>query len=162
MVRRAVAGAGAAACFAFLAACGANHFVQRGADLYGAGRYVEADEVFERSEPRMAHASASQRAAFAAYRGATFIALGDLRHAQEWLGLASAIESNRPGTLRPEERAFLDGAWSAYARHVAAGATTPAAATTAIASSSQVPSPNTETIPPAVNQPVRERALVPQ
>src|SRR5438045_177907 len=86
-----------------LNACGAGHYVQRGADLYGAGRYVEADEVFERSQPRVARAPLAERAAYAAYRGATFIALGDLRHAQYWLAVASELERSHPGTLRAEE-----------------------------------------------------------
>src|SRR6478609_9214981 len=118
-----------AACFMALTACGSSHYIQRGADLYGEGRYVEADEVFERSEPRIARAALEQRAAYAAYRGATFVALGDLPHAQYWLSVASEIERSRPGTLRAEERAFLDGAWRAYANRVSP---TPPAANTAI------------------------------
>src|SRR6187397_2281323 len=106
------------ACFVLLTACGSGHYIQRGADLYGEGRYVEADEVFARSEPRVADAALEQRAAYAAYRGATFVALGDLPHAQHWLALASEIERSRPGTLRAEERAFLEGAWRAYANRL--------------------------------------------
>src|SRR3954447_16712050 len=106
MGQNAVLGASFAACFMLLTACGSAHYVQRGADLYGEGRYVEADEVFARSEPRVAHAALEQRAAYAAYRGATFVALGDLPHAQHWLGMATEIERTRPGTLASEERAF--------------------------------------------------------
>jgi hypothetical protein len=143
-----------------LSACGANHFVQRGADLYGEGRYVEADEVFERSEPRVARAPLEQRAAYAAYRGATFIALGDLGHAQHWLSLASDIERARPGTLRSEERGFLDSAWLALSRRLAQAP--PAPLTTAIASSSQAPSPNVELAPPSTSPASPQPALVPQ
>ena len=146
-----------AASFAMLSACGANHFVQRGADLYGEGRYVEADEVFERSEPRVASAPLAERAAYAAYRGATFIALGDLPHGQHWLTVASDIERARPGTMRPEERAFLDGAWQALNHRLSQAPPPPV--TTAIASSSQVPSPSVE--PP--NTPLQQqRSLLPQ
>jgi len=143
--------ASVAVCFVVLTACGSSHYVQRGADLYGEGRYVEADEVFARSEPRMARAALEQRAAYAAYRGATFVALGDLRHAQHWLTMASQIERAHPGTLPAEERALLDGAWKAYAHRLPAA---PPPATTALASSTQVPSPNVEPLPPgaAVNQ----------
>ncbi len=69
MGRNAVLALSVSACFVVLTACGSSHYVQRGADLYGEGRYVEADEVFARSEPRVAHAALEQRAAYAAYRG---------------------------------------------------------------------------------------------
>lgn len=144
-------------CLMALAACSSNHYVQRGADLYGEGRFVEADEVFERSEPRLARAPLEQRAAYAAYRGATFVALGDLPHAQHWLGMASEIEHARPGTLRPEERAFLDGAWRALANRMPAG---PPPASTAVASSSQAPSPAVEPAPPSA--PSQQRSFVTQ
>jgi len=139
-----------------LSGCSANHYVQRGADLYGEGRFVEADEVFERSERRIAAAPQEQRAAYAAYRGATFVALGDLRHAQHWLTMASEIERAYPGALRPAERAFLDGAWRALASRMPSA---PPPASTAIASSSQVPSPSVVSGPPGV--PVQQRALGP-
>ena len=139
-----------------LTACGSSHYVQRGADLYGEGRYVEADEVFARSEPRVAQAALEQRAAYAAYRGATFVALGDMPHAQYWLSMASEIERSHPGSLRSEERAFLEGAWRAYANRLPP---TPPPANTAIASSSQVPSPSVEAVPPST--PVQQRALAP-
>ena len=143
-----------------LSACGAGHYVQRGADLYGAGRYVEADEVFERSEPRVARAPLQERAAYAAYRGATFVALGDLRHAQRWLTIASELERTHPGTLRTEERQFLDGAWRALANRLPT--TPPAPAGTAIASSSQAPSPRVDSAPPPAPPGASERTLVPQ
>src|SRR4051812_3503619 len=118
MVQRVVLIASFTACFAVFTACGASHFVQRGADLYGQGRYVEADEVFERSEPRVARAPLKERAAYAAFRGATFVALGDLTHAQHWLTLAADIERARPGTLGTEQRAFLDAAWQALSHRL--------------------------------------------
>lgn len=156
MGRNAVLELSLAACLVLLPACGSSHYIQRGADLYGEGRYVEADEVFARSEPRVARAALQQRAAYAAYRGATFVALGDLPHAQHWLNVASEIEREHPGTLRAEERAFLDGAWRAYANRLPP---TPPAANTAIASSSQVPAPSIATVP--ATAPVQQRALVP-
>ena len=160
MGQRAVLVASVTACFAALTACGANHFVRRGADLYGEGRYVEADEVFERSEPRVARAPLEERAAYAAYRGATFIALGDLTHAQHWLSLASDIERAKPGTLGTDERAFLDGAWQALGRRLAQ--TPPAPVTTAIASSSQAPSPSVDVVPTPVDTTTQRRSLAPQ
>jgi len=124
--------------------------------LYGEGRYVEADEVFARSEPRVARATLEQRAAYAAYRGATFVALGDLPHAQRWLSTATEIERAHPGSLRTDERTFLDGAWRAYANRLPPA---PPPANTAVASSSQVPSPSVDTVPPST--PVQQRALAP-
>jgi hypothetical protein len=140
-----------------LTACGSSHYVQRGADLYGEGRYVEADEVFARSEPRIARAALEQRAAYAVYRGATFVALGDLPHAQHWLTLASEIERTNPGTLRAEERAFLDGAWRAFAQRIPPEPPVPS--NTALASSNQVPTPNVEAAP--AGTPVKQRTLAP-
>jgi hypothetical protein len=131
--------------------------VQRGADLYGEGRYVEADEVFERSEPRLARAPLDARAAYAAYRGATFVALGDLRHAQHWLTIASEIERTHPGTLGSEQRLFLDGAWRALSNRLPKTPPAPPPAGTAVASSSQAPLPSAERITPAP-----ERISVPQ
>lgn len=158
MGQNAVLGASLTACFVLLTACGSSHYIQRGADLYGEGRYVEADEVFARSEPRVARAALEQRAAYAAYRGATFIALGDLPHAQHWLSMASEIERANPGTLRAEDRAFLEGAWRAYTNRVPPAPPAPPA-NTAIASSSQVPSPDAATVAPST--PVTQRALAP-
>jgi hypothetical protein len=156
MGRNAVLGASVAACCVALSGCSANHYVQRGADLYGEGRFVEADEVFERSEPRVAAAPLEQRAAYAAYRGATFVALGDLRHAEHWLDMAAQIEREHPGTLHPAERAFLDGASRALAKRLPPS---PPPATTAIASSSQVPSPNVESVPPSPPAQEQQRSL---
>jgi hypothetical protein len=159
MGQNAVLSLSVAACFVALTACGSGHYVQRGADLYGEGRYVEADEVFARSEPRVARAALEQRAAYAAYRGATFVALGDLPHAQHWLTIATEIERTRPGTLQAEERAFLDGAWRAYANRVPSAPPATGPVNTAIASSSQSPSPTIETVP--ASTPVQQRALAP-
>ena len=162
MGQNAVLAASISACLLVLSACGSSHYIQRGADLYGEGRYVEADEVFARSEPRVAHASLEQRAAYAAYRGATFVALGDLPHAQHWLSMATEIERTRPGTLAAEERAFLEGAWRAYQNRLPPAPAAPPPASTAIASSSQVPSPSAATVPPSVPAPQRALAPVPQ
>ena len=158
MVRRVVIACSLVLGVAISTACGAGHYVQRGADLYGEGRYVEAAEVFERSEPRLGRAPIRERAAYAAYRGANFVALGDLRHADLWLTVASAIERKKPGTLSGDERSFLDGAWRALNRRMPV--TPPAPATTVIASSSQPPSPSVEAIP--ATAPTEQRSLVPQ
>jgi hypothetical protein len=88
-------------------ACGA-HYVSRGATLYGDGRYVEAAEVFERTENRLATSSASERARFGLYRGATFLKLGDGVHAARWLGYARSVVSSDPGALGADETALLE------------------------------------------------------
>jgi hypothetical protein len=134
-----------------LSGCTASHYVQRGADLYGEGRYVEADEVFERSERRISRASPEERATYAAYRGATFVALGDLHHAQHWLSIATELERTHPGTLRKEDREFLDGAWRSLANRLPK--VPPAPATTAIASSSRAPTPSVDSAPPTSPSP---------
>ncbi|MEI9952326.1 MAG: hypothetical protein WDO74_25910 [Pseudomonadota bacterium] len=91
--------------------------------------------------------------------GATFVALGDLPHAQYWLTMATELERARPGTLRADERAFLDGAWRAYANRLPPALPAPPPANTAIASSSQAPSPSVETVPPSTT--TQRRSLVP-
>lgn len=157
MLRSALLASTLTACLVASSGCSSNHYVQRGADLYDQGRYVEADEVFERSEPRVATASLDQRATYAVYRGATFVALGDLQHAQRWLNVASEIEHTRPGTLPADQRAFLDGAWQALAKRMPSA---PVPVSTAVASAGQEPSPSLGATPPSA--PLEQRALVPQ
>ncbi len=88
------------------AACG-QHYVARGADLYGQGHYVEAAEVFERTESRLTSSSASDQARFGVYRGATLLQLGDAAHAARWLGYAQRIASRQPDALGEDERELL-------------------------------------------------------
>jgi hypothetical protein len=90
-----------------LSACG-GHYVTRGADLYGDGRYVEAEEVFERTEERLSASSATERARFGLYRGATFLKLGDAVHAARWLGYARSVVTSEPGALSSDELTLLE------------------------------------------------------
>jgi hypothetical protein len=78
---------------ACLAGCSA-HFVARGSELYGAGHYIEAAEVFERTESRLASSSPEDRARYGLYRGLTFAALGDFRSAERWLNYSMRIEGS--------------------------------------------------------------------
>src|SRR4051812_40618252 len=71
-------------------ACG-GHYVVRGTGLYDEGRFVEAAEVFEQTEARLADSSNAERARFGLYRGATFLKLGDVPHAVRWLGYSRSI-----------------------------------------------------------------------
>jgi tetratricopeptide (TPR) repeat protein len=91
----------------------ASHLAQRGQDLYAERRYVEAAEVFERTEDRLPAASAREQAEYALYRGATFLALGDLPHAEQWLQVALKEQQTRPDALGDDQRVFLKRAWTA-------------------------------------------------
>ena len=98
----------AASALLALSACG-GHFVSRGATLYDDGRYVEAAEVFERTEERLAKSPSSERARFGLYRGATYLKLGDAVHAARWLGYARSVVQSDPGALDDSELAMLEG-----------------------------------------------------
>src|SRR3954467_1028243 len=88
-------------------ACG-GHFVTRGTALYEDAHYVEAAEVFERTEDRLARSSNDERARFGLYRGATFLKLGDAAHAAHWLGYARSIVKLDPDALDSDDLALLD------------------------------------------------------
>lgn len=87
--------------------CG-SHFVARGSSLYGDGHYVEAAEVFEQTEDRLAQSSNSERARFGVYRGATFLKLGDVQHAARWLGYARSIVRVDNDALDDDDLTLLD------------------------------------------------------
>ena len=95
------------ACVVWLmSACGA-HYVTHGTELYDDGHYVEAAEVFEKTEQRLASSSNSERARFGLYRGATFLKLGDVQHAARWLGYARSIVKGDPDSLDSDDLALL-------------------------------------------------------
>ena len=110
-------GAAAAAC---------SPYVQRGATLYSEGRYVEAAEVFELTEHRLASSPPTVRAEYALFRGLTFLRLDDLRDARPWLNYASAMERTRPGTLPPARLALLARGWAELERRGGDKAAAPA------------------------------------
>lgn len=95
-------------------ACG-GHFVARGTALYDDGRYVEAAEVFERTEQRLAQSPSDERARFGLYRGATFLKLGDAPHAAHWLGYARSVVTSDPDALNADEHAMLEASLKAVA-----------------------------------------------
>ena len=103
---------GAVALLLLGSACG-GQFVARGTDLYDDGHYVEAAEVFERTEQRLATSSNAERARFGLYRGATFLKLGDVPHAARWLGYSRSILKQDPGALDKSDAALLDASLSA-------------------------------------------------
>jgi hypothetical protein len=97
-----------------LGACG-GHFVARGADLYDDGQYVEAAEVFERTEERLAQSPSDERARFGLYRGATYLKLGDAVHAARWLGYARSVVTSYPSALDSGELQLLEASLKALA-----------------------------------------------
>src|SRR5688572_2848149 len=104
----------ASALLALTGACG-GHFVSRGAALYDDGRYVEAAEVFERTEERLRQSPSDERARFGLYRGATYLKLGDAVHAARWLGYARSVVKGDPDALDSGELAMLEASLKALA-----------------------------------------------
>lgn len=90
-------------------ACGGHAY--RGSSLYQEGRYIEAAETFERTERGLTAVGAHEQAEFGLYRGLTFLRLGDLPSARDWLAYASRIERQVPGTLDGTELRLLDKGW---------------------------------------------------
>lgn len=94
-----------------LVACGASG-VTRGADLYANGHTVEAEEVFEHTEARLADYDVEERARYGLYRGAALLSLGDVPRATHWLDYAK----RHSGALGEEERTMLTHALGVAAR----------------------------------------------
>lgn len=90
---------------------GCETHVRRGTTLYADGRYVEAAEVFERTEYRLTEYTPRERAEYGLYRGMTLLVLGDLPKAKRWLTYAYEVERVAPGALRSDRRALLDRGW---------------------------------------------------
>ena len=104
-----------AACLAFTACA---RPIERGEALYRDGRYVEAAEMFELTEPRLATMPADSCAAFGLYRGLTFLRLADVESARKWLAYAYSVEQRSPGMLLPEQRRLLEHGWAEVERRV--------------------------------------------
>jgi hypothetical protein len=97
--------------------------------LYEDGYYVEAAEVFERTEGKMRDAAVSERAAYGLYRGLTFLELGDLRRAEAWLRFGAENERAEPGSLSARERRTLERAWLGLGERIRADAREPVPST---------------------------------
>lgn len=123
-----------------LAGTGCSSYVKRGCSLYTEGRYVEAAEVFERTEHRLRNSTPRQQAEYGLYRGLTLLALGDVRNAHRWMAYAYEVERWRPGALRPNRRGLLDRGWFELGRRLNAAPPQPAQPGTALAAS-QPPQP---------------------
>lgn len=74
---------------------------KRGQALYVEGRLIEAAEVFEHGEDRLATISNKDRVRYGLYRGATLLKLGDLDGASRWLYFAQQAENHSPGSIEP-------------------------------------------------------------
>ena len=91
-----------------LSLIGCTFYVSRGSDLYFQGRYIEAAQVLEQTESRLADAEPDEHAEYGLYRGATLLRLGDLDGALHWLSYAQSWERRHPGSLRADERELLE------------------------------------------------------
>ena len=85
--------------------CGSS--IGRGTSLYQQQSYIEAAEVFERTQSRLATMDPVDRTRYGLYRGLTLMALGDLRGAERWLDYAESQQRLQPGLLAEDERAML-------------------------------------------------------
>lgn len=117
-------------------ACGPQ-YVARGADLYAGGHYIEAAEVFERTESRLEDSPPEERARYGLYRGATLLALGDAPRAELWLAYSDGLLRQDGRALSAEERVMLVRARAALARRPELG--TPRAEGPAIAATEKLP-----------------------
>lgn len=141
-VRRVLLSVGAALVFVLAAGC--SNYVKRGSALYADGRYIEAAEVFERTEYRLHDSSPRQQAEYGLYRGLTLLVLGDLQEAHHWLTFAYEVERAHPGSLRGNRRALLDRGWFELAQRLRS--TPPRGAPPTAIAASQPPAP----LPPPV------------
>jgi tetratricopeptide (TPR) repeat protein len=91
---------------------GCSPYVQRGEVLYQDGRYIEAAEMFELTEARLASSTAEVRAEYGLYRGLTYLRLDDLKNARQWLAYAYTMDHGNPDLLDTGERAMLGRGWN--------------------------------------------------
>lgn len=122
-----------------LTLAGCSGYVKRGSALYADGRYIEAAEVFERTEYRLHNSSPRERADYGLYRGMTLLVLGDLHNAQRWLSYSYEVERAHPGSLRPDRRALLDRGWFEVGQRLRTAPPPPMQPGTALAASQPPP-----------------------
>lgn len=140
---------------------GCSGYVKRGSALYADGRYIEAAEVFERTEGRLTESSPKQRAEYGLYRGMTLLVLGDLKNAHRWLAYSYEVERAFPGVLRSDRRALLDRGWFELGHRLQAQpSTTPQPTGTALAASG-APTQPPPTPLPEPDSDEQQRSLVP-
>jgi hypothetical protein len=145
-----------------LTAC--EGYVRRGSTLYADGRYIEAAEVFERTEERLPESTPREKAEYGLYRGMTLLVLGDLENARRWLGYAYDIERAQPGTLRHDRRVLLDRGWYQLDLRNQREVPSTTGPERAVARTTNAPPPEPEPTPVRETQPrgtTNERTLVP-
>lgn len=98
-----------AAAICAICCCSCGSAVNRGAEFYTQGRYIDAALVFEHAEARLESYGDAERARYGLYRGATLLALGYAEGARHWLdyGSALALHSLSAG----ERSAFFAALW---------------------------------------------------
>jgi hypothetical protein len=117
----------AALCTVCLAGCGSA--VNRGAEFYAHGRYIDAAQVFEHTEGSLQSYSEAERARYGLYRGATLLALGYANDARHWFNYGSALAQH---SLEEGERsALFDALLPAHVRPGSASTPEPAFGTKA-------------------------------
>jgi len=150
-----------ASALGLLVVVGCSSYVKRGEALYADGRYIEAAEVFERTEGRIGDASTRQKAEYGTYRGLTLLVLGDLSNAQRWLSYAYSVERAAPGSLSTDRRALLDRGWYELGQRLRAVPQQPAA--TAVAASQPTQLESARQAPSASSGPdTTNRSFAPQ
>ncbi|MEO8183256.1 MAG: hypothetical protein ABI895_30860 [Deltaproteobacteria bacterium] len=124
-----------------LLGCG-NSAVSRGADFYRQGRYIDADQLLEHAEPGLLRLEVQERARYALYRGATYLALGDAVTAQRWLGYGSRLGGAALSALSEQEQQLMRdslgslggaGVWSTASSVAATGVAATGVAATGVA-----------------------------
>lgn len=129
--------------------CG-THYVTRGADLYAGGHYIEAAEVFERTEGRLTESSTEDRARYGLYRGATLLALGDVARAERWLNYTHEILRTDRSALSDDEQLMLARALQALIERTPTSP--PPASGPAVATTRSLPV-NTAALPEPTDRP---------
>jgi hypothetical protein len=82
----------------------AGSCVNRGAELYAQGRYIDAAQVFEHNERHLADYDVEERIRYALYRAATLSALGDRIAAERWASYAHSGVQRRGSATNARAR----------------------------------------------------------
>lgn len=129
---------------------GCSPYVQRGEVLYQDGRYIEAAEMFELTEARLASSSAEVRAEYGLYRGLTYLRLDDLKNARQWLAYAYTMDHGNPDLLDTGERTMLGRGWNELEHRSNPTGVTPASEAAAKVAQTE-PAASSRTVPPDAN-----------
>lgn len=134
--------------------------IQRGTNLYADGNYIEAAEIFERTEHRLPDMSMREQARYGLYRGLTLLVLGDLRGAHHWFAYAGNIERRHPGSLGQQRLTLLERGTYELGNRVQQ-IPAPPGHTSAIAATPGPVQPEAPLPAPPQPEPVQQRSLMP-